>query len=208
MPTQVELCNLALAKCSGKPITTIADTTPRAEICAQEYQACLDEVLEAAFWNFAITRAVLVAATAPTFGYTYAWTLPDDFVAVEIFNDSYVKDYNSEALFKIEGGEILTDASVANLVYVRNGTLSPDTVDSFGALMTPMFVNLFTTLLGSKIAPTIKNDGPGYATSLLQRYQLELTAARTKNANARKRRTIGERTSSAVLSSRRQSTNG
>lgn len=208
MPTQVQLCNLALAKCSGKPITTIADTTPRAEILAQEYQDCLNEVLEAAFWNFAITRAVLVAATAPAFGYTYAWTLPADFVAVEIFNDSYVKDYNSQALFKIEGSTLVTDASVANLVYVKNGTLSPDTVDSFGALMSPMFVNLFTTLLASKVAPTIKNDGTNSATSLLQRYQLELTAARTKNANARKRRTIGERTSSAVLQARRQSTNG
>jgi hypothetical protein len=179
MPTQVQLCNLALAKCSGKPITTIADTTPRAEVCAREYQDCLNEVLEAAFWRFA-----------------------------KIFNDSYVKDYNSEALFKIEGSTIVTDAAVANLVYIKNGTLAPDTVDSFGATMTPMFVNLFTTLLGSKVAPTIKNDGPGYATSLLQRYQLELTAARTKNANMRKRRTVWERTSSAALTSRRQSTNG
>jgi hypothetical protein len=208
MPTQVQLCNLALAKCSGKPITTIADTTPRAEVCAREYQDCLNEVLEAAFWRFAITRSTLVAATAPAFGYTYAWTLPTDFVAAEIFNDSYVKDYNSEALFKIEGSTIVTDAAVANLVYIKNGTLAPDTVDSFGATMTPMFVNLFTTLLGSKVAPTIKNDGPGYATSLLQRYQLELTAARTKNANMRKRRTVWERTSSAALTSRRQSTNG
>lgn len=208
MPNQVELCNLALGKVSATPITTIADVTPRAEACAREYQAALDEVLELAFWNFAMTRAALVATTAPAFGYSYAFTLPADFIAVEVVNNANAKDYDFERRFKIEGGKLLSDESVANIVYVKNGTLSPDTADSFGALMTPLFVNCFTTLLASKIAPSIRNDGPGYAVTLLQLFEVQKSKAVTKNANARKRPPIWQRTAHAILSARYYSTRG
>lgn len=209
--TQVSLCNLALDKISEKPITTIADVTPRAEACAREYQPALDQVLEEGFWNFAQKRAALtINSTAPAFGYSSAFDLPDDFVNVDVFNNASVKDYDVQRLFKIEGNQFLTDETVANIVYTRNGTVftSPDTIDTFAALMTPMFVSVFTRLLAAAIAPTVKNDGGQIAGAQMQIYVVELSKALTKNANARKRQPIQQGRESRVLAARRYSTLG
>lgn len=211
MPTQVQLCNLALGKISEKPITTIADATIRAETCAREYQPALDEILEEGFWNFAQKRAVLtINSTAPAFGYSSAFDLPEDFVGIEIFNNASVKDYDPQRRFKIEGNQLLTDEEVANIVYTRNGTAftSPDTIDTFGALMTPLFVAAFTTLLAAKIAPEVKNDGGTIALQMLQVYHRQVSKARTKGANARRRQPIMPETESRVRGSRRISTAG
>ena len=208
MPSQVALCNLALDKVSEKPILTMIDTTLRAQVCAREYQPALDQVLEEGFWNFAQTRAVLVATTAPIFGYSNAWTLPVDFIAVEIFNNASVADYDPEQLYKIESNLLLTDQDVANIVYTRDGTRFPEDENTFGALMTPLFVSAFTTLLASKIAPSVRNDGPAYAMALLQVYRGEVSKARTKGANQRKRQPVRLEAESRVRGSRLVSTAG
>lgn len=211
MPTQVQLCNLALARISEKPIATIADTTIRAETCAREYQPALDEILEEGFWNFAQKRAALtINSTAPAFGYSSAFDLPDDFVGIEIFNNASVKDYDPQRRFKIEGNQLLTDETVANIVYTRNGTVftSPDTIDTFAGLMTPLFVSAFTALFAAKIAPTVKNDGGTVAITMTQLYHRLVSKARTKGANARRRQPIMPEAESRVRGSRRISTAG
>jgi hypothetical protein len=207
MATQVSLCNLALDKVSEKPITTIADVNPRAEACNREYQQALDAVLRRAFWSFAIVRTSLtINSTAPAFGYDSAFDLPADFVRLEAFNNAQAEDYNAQERYKLEAGQILTNETTANITYVKDGTLSPDTVDTLPGLMDPLFIEAFTSYLGAQIAPTVKNADA--ATNLLNRYAIELGIAKVHNSRERKRRTIGERTESRWVSSRRVSTKG
>lgn len=216
MPTQVELCNLALSKVSELPIVTIIDSLPRAQSCAQEYQGALDEVLEEAFWPFAQTRlALTINSTAPAFGYASAFDLPADFINVEIFNNANVEDYDPQRLYKIESLtdgtlQLLTNEEAANIVYTRNGTVftSPQTIDTFAGLMTPLFITAFTTLLAAKIAPLVKNDGPAFASGLLAIYKTEVSKGRTRGANMRKRQPIRPESESRVRGARRISTSG
>ena len=209
MATQVSLCNLALDRVSEKPITTIADVTPRAEACAREYQDTLDAILRRAFWSFAIVRSSLtVNSTAPAFGYDYAFDLPTDCIRLETVNNAAAEDYNAQSRYKKEAGQILTNESVCNVTYVSRRLSSPDDVDTLPGLMDPLFIQAFASLLGAAIAPTVKNDGTNYATGLLNRYNLELGIAKVHNSRERKRRTIGERTESRLISARRNSTKG
>jgi len=207
--TQLSLCNLALDKVSEKPITAVAAVNPRAEACAREYQPALDLILRRAFWSFAIVRDTLTAASpAPSWGYTYAYDLPVDFIRLEVFNNAQVEDYNAQKRYKLEAGQILSNEDVANILFVSSRLTSPDTVDTLPGLMDPLFVSAFTSLLGAYIAPTVKTDGPAFATTLLNRYEIELGIAKVANSRERKRRTIGERTESRMLSARRVSTHG
>lgn len=207
MATQLSLCNLALDKVSEKPITDIAAVLPRAEALNREYQQTLDAVLRRAFWSFAIVRSALtVNSTAPAFGYDYAFDLPTDCIRLETVNNANAEDYNAQRLYKKEAGQILTNESVCKITYVKNGTLSPDTVDTLPGLMDPLFIECFTTLLAAQIAPTVKNADA--APSLLNRFALELGIAKVANSRERKRRTIGEKTESQWRNARRLSTNG
>ena len=207
MATQLSLCNLALDKVSEKPITDIAAVLPRAEALNREYQQALDVVLRRAFWSFAIVRTSLtVNSTAPAFGYDYAFDLPADCIRLETVNNANAEDYNAQRLYKKEAGQILTNEDVCKITYVKNGTLSPDTVDTLPGLMDPLFIECFTTYLAAQIAPTVKNADA--APSLLNRFALEVGIAKVANSRERKRRTIGEKTESQWRNARRLSTNG
>lgn len=209
MATQLSLCNEALDKVSEPPITDITATQIRAQALNREYLPALRYCLRTAFWNFAITRAALtVNSTAPAFGYASSFDLPQDFVRLERFNNSYSKDYNAERLFKVEGSQILTDETVANITYVKDGSLSPDTVETLPGVMDPLFQEAFTTYLAIKISPTVTNDKAATVPQLWQRFKLELSEARTYNANERKRRPVEYVSESQWRAARRVSTAG
>jgi hypothetical protein len=69
--------------------------------------------LRAHAWNFAIKRAVLAPdETAPAFGYSWAFTLPPDYLR-------YVKVKGGLHDWKIEGGKLLTnEGNVLYLPYI------------------------------------------------------------------------------------------
>ena len=62
--TVLEICNLALSWLAAESIEDLGDDTRRAELCALNYPAVRDLVLEARDWAFASMFAFAVESTA------------------------------------------------------------------------------------------------------------------------------------------------
>jgi hypothetical protein len=118
--TDIGICNSALIKV-GSPtrLLSLADNNKAALICNEQFPKWRDEVLEMHNWSFALKRAALAQnATPPAFGWTKAYDLPSDFLRLaEVDQDS-----NCEIQYTIENGQILTDESTFNIVYVFPNT--------------------------------------------------------------------------------------
>jgi hypothetical protein len=111
----VAICNLALKQVGGKSITSIDEDSTEAQVCKALYAPTRDAMLASHEWSFAVARLVLPAdATAPAFGYTYAYTIPSTVLRVLWCDDgSGYRDID----FVREGNKILCD--VAGPLYLR-----------------------------------------------------------------------------------------
>lgn len=64
--TDVEICNLALSWLAAPQIAALADPDKRAVLCNTNFTACLNAVLAAREWTFAVEwRSISAAAQAP-----------------------------------------------------------------------------------------------------------------------------------------------
>lgn len=146
MPSEVDLVNDALGQIGASPITAIDDGSVAANHAQRFLPSLRDAALRAHHWNFAMTRAKLVAsATTPLFEFTYAYPLPSDFLKIVHYNG---KTNTTE--YRIEGREVLTDDSTVEIVYLKRVT-NPDLWD-------PLFYQMLTTWLASKFASAIAKD--------------------------------------------------
>ena len=110
----------------------------KATTCTKLYETTRDNTLRAHTWNFAIKRSTaLTGATAPAFGYTYAFELPSDCLRV-------VEVYNSIYPWRVEGGLLLTSISSIKIKYIARMT----DVSDFSA----SFENSLTFNLASQLA--------------------------------------------------------
>lgn len=128
--TEVQIANMALHRLGVERIATLADDNKRAKLIADIYPVIRDELLEAGFWNFAMKRVELTQeVTAPTFGWGYAYALPEDFIRMYKISNSTSKGgfgnlpeyfpvgYNTDPDFVIEGDKLLTDLGKVYCVY-------------------------------------------------------------------------------------------
>lgn len=125
--SKADICNLALdhlgQQDSEDPVTNI-DTpeTPTEVICARWYDTSRRAVLRKKPWNFAIKRAVLTpTGTAPAFGYTHAFNLPNDFVRLVTIEDPNTFDPFFPTNYELEQSQLLantTDGASLNLRYI------------------------------------------------------------------------------------------
>lgn len=89
MPTtmsEVKISNQALFRVGvGKLISSLAETSQQANLCKEIYPAARDYVLTMAPWPFATRQAGPMASISDvTFqGWAYAFTLPDQFLAMQ-----------------------------------------------------------------------------------------------------------------------------
>jgi hypothetical protein len=115
------LCNAALAKIGAARITGLQEASRNANLCAELYEKCRDDLLRAHSWNFAAARAKLARdAAAPVFGFAHAFALPADWVrCVAAFADPGGRN---AAVYRIEGARLLSDAEALYLSYVRRLT--------------------------------------------------------------------------------------
>lgn len=120
MPSDIDICNLALTKLGAMRILSFADNTKAARSLNAIYALERDNELSAHQWNFAIVRTTLPAlANAPAFDYTLAYQLPDDCLRVIQVGDtapgSTRTDYLTEdgADYRIEGKTIVTGGVTA-----------------------------------------------------------------------------------------------
>lgn len=116
MTTPVKICSNALLRLGSQPISSLADGSPRALVASNLYPTIRDSVLRSHPWNCAMKRAVLSPVVeAPAFGYTYAFTLPGDFLRAWHVSDD---DGQTPLEYAIEGRQLLTDSGTVYLQYV------------------------------------------------------------------------------------------
>jgi hypothetical protein len=134
--SDTDICNLAQDLLGGAVVGNITDpSTPIEDLLARWYDHSRKKVLRAHPWKFATKRALLAASsTAPVFGYTKAFPVPNDFIrflTIETDEGVHIPSTN----YEFEGNSILTDGDTTSLRlrYVYN----VEDVSQFD----PMFIN-------------------------------------------------------------------
>lgn len=147
--TPTDICNMALSRLGEPRISDIDENTPRGISCRTHYEVVRDSLLRSHPWNFAVSRALLSqSATAPAFGFSYAYALPSDFLRLMTLNGIQAEMCVSE--YTLESGQILTYSDEAKITYVRRVT-DPTAYD-------PIFLEVLAFRLASAVAMDITSD--------------------------------------------------
>lgn len=111
----IDLVNTALLRAGCDVITALDQANSRnARVADTIYDITRQELLRLHPWNFAVTRATLVAdASTPDFGYGYQFPLPADCLRV-------LREEDERTVYKVEGQMILTDESEFYLIYIAD----------------------------------------------------------------------------------------
>lgn len=167
MPSEVDICNLALQRLAAKAISSLAEDSTAGRECNRVYEHARDSEIRAHSWNFARARAELAAAsTAPAFGYAKQYPLPAGFLRLlpvrhVATNTLILGGIDPNIDWQIEGTNILTDDSAPlQIIYLQQIT-DPNKFDA-----------LFSDLLVARIAMDIAE---------------KITQSNTKKANAETR---------------------
>ena len=132
------ICNSALAKIGAARITAFEEGSKNANLCAELYEKCRDDLLRAHSWNFAAARAKLAKEESPpVFGYANVFALPADWIrCVMAYSD---EGGQVPAVYKIEGTALLSDAEDLYLRYIRRiedaNTMPPDFREALACLL-------------------------------------------------------------------------
>lgn len=115
----ITISSNALLRVGANPINAFTDgndgTIKRGRICENLWPTIRDALLRSHPWNCAVKRITLSPTVdAPAFNYGRKFTLPADWLRTLDINDIPSEDYD----FRIEGRELLTNASVVNLRYI------------------------------------------------------------------------------------------
>lgn len=168
--TNVDIVNLALSKIGSATISDWNEATRERRTATSIYENMRDRLLEMYPWNFAMKRASLSSVgVAPSFEFTYAYTLPTDCIRVYELFDNPLEPY------AIEAGYLLTDLALGQ---VRIKYISKVTDES---MFPPSFVNVFALAMAAEIAPILTGDR-NMRISLLNELSLEIRNAYVLNA--------------------------
>lgn len=123
--TKIDICNQALLKVGQDAVTSLDTSSATneeyihsAKLCNQFYDQALDEVLRMHKWNCCMKRAIPARLSeAPTFGYDYAYQLPNDCVRIiNVFDNT--NQYDDGMVWVVEGRKIFCDYSQIYLKYI------------------------------------------------------------------------------------------
>lgn len=119
MADQLEIYNGALTELGADLLSDVTEDTNAQRALTAQWDRVRKAELRAHGWKCAKARENLPAdATAPAFGFAYAYTLPADFLRVWRLGE-----LADRIEYQTEGGKILTDASgPLELIYVRDLT--------------------------------------------------------------------------------------
>jgi hypothetical protein len=176
MPSDVEICNLALVKVGSERIASLLDESKQAKILNAIYNQKKDAELAANHWTFATKRASIPASsTAPAFGWKYAYPLPSDFLRMIQVGDNYsFYDSGDGAIFSIEGKSILTNEpaplKIRYIYRVENSGILP-----------ALFVEVLAARLHIEIVEALSQSA-SKADVAMNGYKMALRAARKANA--------------------------
>lgn len=124
MASVIQIANRALTKLGSARIISLDDDNKQARAVKSCYEDLRDDELRSHRWSFAMKRTSLPAdTTAPAFGFTYQYTLPADFLRLDMVNDEFpavvMDNYIGAETndYAIEGNKIL--ANIAAPLKVR-----------------------------------------------------------------------------------------
>lgn len=137
MASQLELVNMALGEVAEvAALTDINEDSTPARLVRLHYAASVREVLREGLWKSArASSALSLLSDAPAFGWAKAYQLPNDFVRLVSFNELTTDDVTEE-LFEIRGDQLLTDETVAKIVYVKDVTIGDGDINALDPLLT------------------------------------------------------------------------
>ena len=114
--SKLSLINDALTHLGANRIVSLTDGSTESAVMNQIYDGVVDAVMRAFPWNCLINRTQLVASTtAPTFQFDYLYPLPTDPYCIRVLE---MEETSSDDMWKIEGRNLLTDASTCKIRYV------------------------------------------------------------------------------------------
>lgn len=144
MPSEVDICNMALLKVGAKPkIDSLIEDSDNARICNQFYAPVRDAVLRGHPWNCAEHRRIITSlADAPAFGYDYQFQLPVNPYCLRVLQVG--EDKEQPTKWKVAGRRLLYNESTAKLKYTKRIT---DTND-----FDPLLVDALAVSLAIKLA--------------------------------------------------------
>ena len=149
--TDIQICNLALARLGDSRITALTDATAQAQYCSLFYTQTLEELQTEFDWQFCRKLASLTAhATPPAFGYALRFAVPSDFLRLIRLNG--IDEDENFSKWEIVDGFIHTDlAAPAQIEYIAHVTDSTKFPAVFVEILTAkLAANLALPLTGSK----------------------------------------------------------
>lgn len=157
MASQTAICNQALIQVGHDTLTAVDSSTVQGRKLLAAWPIVLDALLTAHAWGFATKRVALQQlATAPVWGYDYAYQLPSDCLRLlEVYPD---------AEYQVEAGQVLSDEDEVSIKYL------------YRVSQTGLFSPLFTLALADALAVQICYGLEG---SAQKRESLERIAARS-----------------------------
>lgn len=139
MASEVSICNRALALLGANLITSLTDGSTEANVCNAVYADARDAVLRSFPWSCAIQRTTLAQlSTAPVWGFTQAYSLPNDPYCIAVI------DMNEDTKYRVEGRTLVCNTDTATIKYVARIT-DPGQFD-------PAFVFALATRIGAEIS--------------------------------------------------------
>ena len=119
--TDVQICNLALARLGDARITTLADATAQAQYCSLFYAQTVAELQADFDWSFCREQQNLSGGTSPITGYSVKYSLPSDFIhALRVNGIDASENFGN---WEIIGTELHTSFSGSiSLDYISNIT--------------------------------------------------------------------------------------
>lgn len=185
--TEAGIVNLALGRIGVKRIGALTDSTPQAIAANAVFAYIRDEVLEAADWKFAKTRATLAkSAITPTYMWLYAYPLPADYLrlAKDGKDDPAVQTESSDAESFPYIIETLSDDSLAILSDFDNTTYNYYVTYikkvTNPAKWTPGFINALAWRLGAELSIS-QTEGAGKFEFCMKMYYTARTEAEAMN---------------------------
>ena len=89
MPSETDVCNVALRLVGAKTVTSLSDGSDNAGVLDDIYTETRDDLLSSHPWNFATKRVQLARiSTAPAFEFDYAYALPSDWLRTVSVHDN------------------------------------------------------------------------------------------------------------------------
>jgi len=159
MASEVGILNAALTKIGSKQsVTSFTQGSPAANFGAARYADLRDDLLRDHNWNFAIRRVKLARlAAAPTFGYSYAYELPDKWLKI-------LNGWDNEACvghldYLVEDNKLLCNSEEVWIKYITQVT-DPNAMpaDFRECLALKLAVEAAITIAGSSSLSALMED--------------------------------------------------